>query len=72
MLYAIYDVSDVMKREANRPLSKIPYHSMFVPPKFCIGIAFIFSWDHSKSQEKMEAMFLQPIIITEISHLDLL
>ena len=32
---------------------------MFVPPKFCISIAFIFSWDHSKSQEKMETVFIQ-------------
>ena len=32
---------------------------LFVPPKFCISIAFIFSWDHSKSQEKMETMFIQ-------------
>ena len=28
-------------------------------PKFCIGIAFIFSWDHSKSLEKMETIFMQ-------------
>ena len=31
-------------------------------PKFCISIAFIFSWDHSKSQEKMETMFMQKSI----------
>ena len=45
----------------NRPLSKIPQYSLFVPPKFCMSvyIAFIFSWDHSKTQEKMETMFMQ-------------
>ena len=37
------------------------YHNTlcFIPPKFCISIAFIFSWDHSKSQEKKETMFMQ-------------
>ena len=40
-------------------LSKIPLYSLFVPPKFCISISFIFSWDHIKSQEKMERMFMQ-------------
>ena len=29
------------------------------PPKFCIRIAFIFSWDHWKSQEKLETMLMQ-------------
>ena len=24
--------------------------------KFCISIVFVFSWDHSKSQEKLETM----------------
>ena len=28
-------------------------------PKFCTSIVFIFSWDDSKSQEKMKAMFMQ-------------
>ena len=32
---------------------------LLVPPKFCIRIAFIFSWVHSKSQEKMKTMFMQ-------------
>ena len=31
----------------------------FCTPKFCISIAFIFSWDHCNSQEKLETMFLQ-------------
>ena len=37
------------------------YHNTlcFILPKFCISIAFIFSWDHSKSQEKTETMFMQ-------------
>ena len=28
------------------------YHDTLCPPKFCINIAFTFSWDHCKSQEK--------------------
>ena len=28
-------------------------------PKFCTSIVFIFSWDHCKSQEKMETIFMQ-------------
>jgi len=28
-------------------------------PKFCTTIAFIFTWDHSMSQEKTETMFMQ-------------
>lgn len=26
---------------------------------FCVSIALIFSWDHGKSQEKMETKFMQ-------------
>ena len=26
------------------------------PPKFCISIVFVFSWDHCNSQEKLETM----------------
>ena len=40
-------------------LSKIPWYSLFAPSKFYISVAFIFSWDHNKSQEKMETMLLQ-------------
>ena len=29
------------------------------PPKFCKSIAFVFSWDHCKSQEKLETMLMQ-------------
>ena len=29
------------------------------PPKFCISTVSIFSWDHCKSQEKMETTFMQ-------------
>ena len=33
---------------------------LFVFPfKFCISIVFVFSWDHFKSQEKLEAMLMQ-------------
>ena len=28
-------------------------------PKFCISIVFVFSWDHCKSQEKLETMLMQ-------------
>ena len=27
--------------------------------KFCISIIFVFSWDHCKSQEKLETMLIQ-------------
>ena len=43
--------------DSNRPLSKNPLYSLFVPPKFCT--AFIFSWEHSKSQEIMETMLME-------------
>ena len=29
------------------------------PPKCCISIVFVFSWDHCKSQEKLETMLKQ-------------
>ena len=29
------------------------------PPKFCISIVFVLSWDHCKSQEKLETMLMQ-------------
>ena len=29
------------------------------PPKFCISIVFVFSWDRCKSQEKLETMLMQ-------------
>ena len=29
------------------------------PPKFCISIVFVFSWDHFKSQEKLQTMLMQ-------------
>ena len=36
------------------------YHNtLFCPPKLCISIVFISSWDHCKSQEKMETTFMQ-------------
>ena len=33
-------------------------YCLFVPPKFCISIVFVFSWDHCKSQEKLETMLM--------------
>jgi len=29
------------------------------PPKFCIGIVFVFSWDHCKSQGKLETTLMR-------------
>ena len=43
----------------NRPFSKIPQYSLFVPPKFCINIVSIFSLDLLWSQEKIKAILLQ-------------
>jgi len=37
----------------------MPWCSLFVPPEFCMDIAFIFSWDHIKSQKKMEAVCMR-------------
>ena len=31
----------------------------FLTPKFCISIAFIFSWDHSGSPKEIKTMFMQ-------------
>ena len=28
-------------------------------PKFCISIVFVFSWDHCKSEQKLETMLMQ-------------
>ena len=39
----------------NRPLSKIRQYSLLVPPKFCINIVSIFSWDLLWSHEKNES-----------------
>ena len=36
------------------------YHNnLCLSPKFCISIVFVFSWDHCKSQEKLETMLMQ-------------
>ena len=32
---------------------------MFVTPKFCISIAFSFSWGHFNSKEKLKTMLMQ-------------
>ena len=32
---------------------------LFVYPEFWLGIVFVFSWDHCKSQEKLETMLMQ-------------
>ena len=40
---------------SNRP----PIIVFVCPSQFCISTAFIFSWDHIKSQEKMETVFMQ-------------
>ena len=29
------------------------------PPKFCISIVFVSSWDHCKSQEELETKLIQ-------------
>ena len=29
------------------------------PPKFCISIVFVFSWDRCNSREKLETMLMQ-------------
>ena len=36
------------------------YHNTLrLPPEFCISIVFVFSWDHCKSQEKLETMLME-------------
>ena len=32
------------------------------PPKFCISIVFVFSWDYCKSKEKLETMLMQNLV----------
>ena len=45
-----------MKMKLNRQNTVI----LFVcPPKFCISIVFVFSWDHCKSQGKLETTLMQ-------------
>ena len=35
------------------------FQSLFVPPKFCINIVSVFSWDLLWSQEKIKAVLKQ-------------
>ena len=36
------------------------YHNtLCLSSKFCISVVFVFSWDHCKSQEKLETMLMQ-------------
>ena len=53
-----------LNKQASLPLeigSYRKYHNtLFIcPSKFCISIVFVFSWDHCKSQEKLETMLMQ-------------
>ena len=34
-------------------------YSFFLPPKYCISIVSSLSWDHCKSQERIETMLMQ-------------
>ena len=45
----------------HRPLSKIPRYSLLIPPKFCISIVFILSWDLQLSQERLDTMPMQNV-----------
>ena len=37
----------------------IDHNALVYPPKFCITIAFDFSWNDWNTQEKLEKMFMQ-------------
>ena len=52
--------------ERNRPLSKIPQYSLFVPPEFCINIVSIFSGDLRKNKSntyRILPCFLECLLI---------
>ena len=57
------DVIDAESPSCLSPLSighSGKYHNTLrLYPKFCISIVFIFSWDHFKSQEKLDTMLIQ-------------
>ena len=57
--YSCMNVGHAIRVLVHRPLSKIPYYSLFVPPKFCISIVFILSWDLQWSQERLETILTQ-------------
>ena len=42
----------------------IPQCSLFVSPKFCISIVFIFSWETKWPQEKLKTMLMQNFWMT--------
>ena len=45
---------------------------MFVTPKFCISIAFSFSWGHFNSKEKLKTMVMQNFGVTNKEHYGML
>ena len=51
----------MIKIKIPKMLLAIPENTILIfvcPPKFCIRIVFGFSWDHCKSQEKLETMLM--------------
>ena len=47
-------------RISRESLELITTRNRFKPNwPFCINIVFVFSWDHCKSQEKLETMLMQ-------------
>ena len=45
---------------------------LLVTPKFCISIAFSFSWGHFNSQEKLKTMLMQNFGVTNEEHYGML
>ena len=48
----------------SRKYQNIPQCSLFVTPKFCISIVFIFSWELKWPQEKLKTMLMQNFGVT--------
>ena len=50
---------DILKTKANQATFKNTIILFTCPPKFCISIVFILSWDLQWSQERLETMLMQ-------------
>ena len=56
----------------SRKYHNIPQCSLFVTPKFCISIVFIFSWELKWPQEKLKTMLMQSFAETNQEHYGML
>ena len=54
-----FNTTITIKLQLDKPILKILLYSLFVLPKFCISIVFVFSWDLQWFQEKLETVIMQ-------------